>query len=62
MELKHCNRCDAEPLLMGLEHGSWFKDSLGYSLVCPVCKRSSGYFASEERAIETWNEMNPDAP
>jgi hypothetical protein len=55
MELKPCNRCGAEPIRMG-------KEPRGFALICPVCKKSTGYFADEEVTKKTWNEMNTDAP
>ena len=62
MELKPCSRCGVEPVRMGLDYNIVFENSMGHAVMCPVCKRSTGYFAEEERAYETWNEMNHDAP
>ena len=62
MELKPCNRCSFMPIRLGTDYGILFEDSMGNAIMCPVCKRSTGYFADEEKAVETWNEMNPDAP
>ncbi len=60
MELKQCNRCGVEPVPMN--YHNVFGKNMGHAFMCPVCKRSTGYFAEEKRAYETWNEMNPDAP
>ena len=60
VEVKPCNRCNTDPISMG--GSACFVDGRGYALMCPVCKRSSGYFASEEDATKAWNEMNTSAP